>query len=376
MIVLQRFEQRRLVDDAAAGHVDHDRSRGNARELATPDHSGGLIGERRVKRDDCGLLEEGVERLRLLHSQRLESRLGDVRIVSENFHPECTGARGNFAADSSQPDDSKRASLELRAEQGRPVPSARMHRAVGPGDMAKERNDRAEEELDDGDRIAGRGVDHRDAERGCRVQCDVVDAYSGPANHLELRRVLQELFRDPRCAAPDDGIVVANAAKEVFLRKRGNFVDLESGIRGQYGYAFRIDFICHEHAILHFVSSIQFRHTFSSAPIITWFPLRTSGSWRRSGSSDSFVSHCVSDICAYRRPSSANRFASLSSSAITPNFCANRRSSPSDAGFSIRSTKCVRTRLSEKNRNAFRVSALFLMPNICTSRTSSPFDGA
>jgi len=59
-----------------------------------------------------------------------------------------------------------------------------------------------------------------------------------------------------------------------------------------------------------------------------------------------------------------NRFESRSISAGAPNFCAKRRSSPSDAARSFKSTKCVLIRRSAKNRNAARVSALLRIPNI------------
>jgi hypothetical protein len=45
----------------------------------------------------------------------------------------------------------------------------------------------------------------------------------------------------------------------------------------------------------------------------------------------------------------------------------NRRSSPSDAARSLRSTKWVLTRRSAKKRSAFLVSVLFFVPNTWTS---------
>jgi hypothetical protein len=50
-----------------------------------------------------------------------------------------------------------------------------------------------------------------------------------------------------------------------------------------------------------------------------------------------------------------------------PNFCAKRRSSPTDAAFSFKSTKCTLMRRSAKNRSAARVSELLRVPKTCTS---------
>src|SRR5688572_17211086 len=62
--------------------------------------------------------------------------------------------------------------------------------------------------------------------------------------------------------------------------------------------------------------------------------------------------------------------------ASTPKRSTKRRSSPRDAARSLKSTKCVLTRRSEKKRSALRVSASFLTPKICTSNESPLRDHA
>jgi hypothetical protein len=113
-------------------------------------------------------------------------------------------------------------------------------------------------------------------------------------------------------------------------------------------------------------------HVLSSGPMVKRLPLRTSGTLSNSGSSLSLSNHRSSESCAYRKPSSPNLLDSLSRREAVPNFCANLLSTPRDAGLSIRSTKWVLIRRSEKNRSAFRVSALFLIPKIWTSKAHSP----
>src|SRR5207249_1693637 len=100
---------------------------------------------------------------------------------------------------------------------------------------------------------------------------------------------------------------------------------------------------------------------------------RTSGMRSSNGSRLSFSSQRSSLRIAALRPSSAKRRDSRSIRAAMPNFWANRRSSPTDAARSFKSTKCALMRRSAKKRSAARVSALLRMPNICTSTAPNIF---
>src|SRR3989454_1416986 len=80
------------------------------------------------------------------------------------------------------------------------------------------------------------------------------------------------------------------------------------------------------------------------------------------GSRESFSSQRSSLSRAERSPSSPKRRDSRSTNALTPNFCAKRRSSPTDAACSFRSTKWTLMRRSAKKRSAARVSALLRTP--------------
>src|SRR5439155_1267450 len=105
----------------------------------------------------------------------------------------------------------------------------------------------------------------------------------------------------------------------------------------------------------------------SAGPTVSCCWRRTNGMRRRRGSRVSFSSQRSSESSAALSPSSVKRFASRSIRACTPNCCAKRRSSPSEAARSFRSTKCVVMRRSAKKRRAARVSALFRTPKIWTS---------
>ena len=66
--------------------------------------------------------------------------------------------------------------------------------------------------------------DHDPAARG-RVEIDVVDPHPGPADHLELRRFLDQAGVEVRAAADDDRVVVADPRGEVAVRVH---VDVEA----------------------------------------------------------------------------------------------------------------------------------------------------
>src|SRR5438445_10882442 len=115
------------------------------------------------------------------------------------------------------------------------------------------------------------------------------------------------------------------------------------------------------------LASDQARHAASAWPIVSSCWNRTRGIFRTAGSTLSFSSQRSSESRADWRPRSAYRLESWSISAWTPNLWAKRRSSPTEAARSFKSTKCVLMRRSAKKRRAARVSALFLRPKIWTS---------
>src|SRR3989441_2778799 len=101
-----------------------------------------------------------------------------------------------------------------------------------------------------------------------------------------------------------------------------------------------------------------------AAPIVSCCWLRTSGMHNSSGSMLSFSSQRSSLSTAECSPNSPKRRDSRSISALMPNFWAKRRSSPTDAARSFRSTKWTLMRRSAKKRSAVRVSALLRTPKI------------
>ena len=123
-----------------------------------------------------------------------------------------------------------------------------MHGGSGGGQLSQQTDHRAEEQFGNRDRVAGWRIDDGDAQRRGHVERDVVDADTGASDHLEFRAGLQQFGRDACGAATHDGIVIADAAQQVVLGERGQFVHLQRGFRGEEVYAFLVDIVGDEDA--------------------------------------------------------------------------------------------------------------------------------
>src|SRR5205085_12193382 len=160
-----------------------------------------------------------------LDAQDLEPLALHVRIERNDMHPKRVCARRYFAADASEADDAKGAATHFGAEKIAPLPSSRTHRVERARQMPNERQQRAEEQLGNGDRVATWGVDDGDAECGGRGKIDVVGADAGTPNHTELPRLAQQLARQLCRAASDKSIVLADLANQLTPRTGRSFID-------------------------------------------------------------------------------------------------------------------------------------------------------
>src|SRR5258708_5634709 len=111
MLAVQGFQQCLFVDDAAASHVHYDRLSGQPGKLSFADHASGFVSQWSVDGHDICLLEQHLERLYFLNTQRFEARLRDVRIVGYDVHSECPGAACDLSTNPSESNDSQRSSL-------------------------------------------------------------------------------------------------------------------------------------------------------------------------------------------------------------------------------------------------------------------------
>ena len=182
---LQRLEQRRLVDDAAARGVHHQHPRAHLREGGAAEHAGGVLGARHVDGDGVGALEQRVE------GDQLDVEIGDlllgqIGVVRDHLHAEPARAIGHDAADVAEADHAERAVEELHAHELVLLPVARLHRGRGLRDVARERDQQRDGVLGGRDVVAARRVHHDDAARGRGGDVDVVDADPGAPDHAQL----------------------------------------------------------------------------------------------------------------------------------------------------------------------------------------------
>ena len=141
-----------------------------------------------------------------------------VGIEGEDPHVQAAREPRHLPPDAAEADEAERLPGELVAGKPRAVPAAFLERGVGLGNRAREAEQETERVLrrrDDGG--LRRVRDHDSAPRG-RVEIDVVDPHPGPADHLELRRFLDQAGVEVRAAADDDRVVVADPRGEVAVR--------------------------------------------------------------------------------------------------------------------------------------------------------------
>ena len=81
--------------------------------------------------------------------------------------------------------------------------------------MTQKTDHDAEEKLGDGDGVSGGRIDYRDAQLGCRIERDVVDADAGATDDLEPCRRFENVGGDARRAPADKSVVGGNSRDQL-----------------------------------------------------------------------------------------------------------------------------------------------------------------
>ena len=198
--------QRRLVDDAAARHVDedgrplHDFELGGANEVARP----GV--ERAVYRDDVGPAQQLGQREGGVALLACDARGGGVAdLASEGL-----GQPRHLVADGAQPDDAPARAVQLVVGQGevelppRRGVGAALDVAVVVDAVAQQRDGGPERRLGHRvGRVSG-GVAHLDAQLGRSLEVDVVHPRRGDADEPERGQRAQRLAVEHHLVGDDD----------------------------------------------------------------------------------------------------------------------------------------------------------------------------
>ena len=174
------------VVDAAARHVDQNDAVFHGSVLIGAEHADGLVGLRKMHRDEIGqgkkLLHVVVKR----HAQLFSALGAAVGIVAHQMHAEGAGALGHQTADAAQAEDGKRLLIQLAATELAAGPLPRMHACIGLGGVARAGQHEAHGLLSGGDDIGSGGVAHDDTGFGRSLDVDVVHAHAGTADDAQL----------------------------------------------------------------------------------------------------------------------------------------------------------------------------------------------
>ena len=226
MALFQHLLQGRLVDQAAARAVDDSNSGLGLREILARQYIAGLVGERRVERDEIGAREQGVE-LDLLHPHVERPLRRQERIVGDHLHPEPQRPVGDDRADIAGADQAQCLARQLDAHEPVLLPFAVLGGAVGLGQLARQREHQSDGMFGGGYRIAERRVHDDDAAGRRGGDVDIVDADTGPTDDLEIGRRVEDVGRHLRRGADGKAIIVANDRLQFVLGEAGPLVDLD-----------------------------------------------------------------------------------------------------------------------------------------------------
>src|SRR5207248_272975 len=183
-----------LVDQLAAGGVDQTDAVFHLRERLLAERAAGLVCQRQVQAQEVGRAIDILRLLDALGAELAEALLGDERVVGDDAHPQPERPPRHLLADPAEAKHTQRLAVELDAAIARALPASLLQRRVGLRNVARECEQQADRVLGGGDDGRFRRVRDDDAPAGGGLDVDVVDAHSGPADHLQAVGALaQEL---------------------------------------------------------------------------------------------------------------------------------------------------------------------------------------
>ena len=228
---IKRCAQSRLVDQAAARAIDDAHALFHRRDRLGVDDVSGLLGQRRMQRDEIGALEQ-IVKLDLLDAEIHRALRRQERIIGDHPHAQAQRAVGDDRADIAGADDAERLAGDLDAHEAVLLPLAGLGRSVGLRDLPRQRQHQRDRVLGGGDRIAERRVHHDDALGRRRRDIDIVDADAGAADDLQVLGLLQNFRRHLGGGADREAVIVADDGGELVLvlAEIGLEIDLDAAI--------------------------------------------------------------------------------------------------------------------------------------------------
>ena len=189
------LRQRFLVDQPTAGGVDDDHARLGLGQRLLADQPGGLLGLRKVHRNEVGTAEQ------LVKGQQLDAELRGtrgryVRVIRDDVRAERGQSLRHQLADAAEPHHADGLAVNLGTGELRAFPRVLTQRCVGSRDLAGRGKQQRERMLGGTVDVRRRRVDHKHAASGGGVHVDVVQAHAGARDDLELGRGRENLGVD------------------------------------------------------------------------------------------------------------------------------------------------------------------------------------
>ena len=204
---LERGDKGGLVEQLAARRVDDPHSVAHPSDLLGADRSSRRFVQRQVERDEVGTRENVVERGGL-DTELAKALLGDVRVVADDFHLQAERPTRDLLADAAEAEHAEGLVGELHAAVPRAFPAALAERRVRLRDVARQRDEEADRVLGGRDDIRLGRVRNHDAASRCGVDVHIVDTDARASDHLENRRLREDLSRHLRGRPDDQGVGV------------------------------------------------------------------------------------------------------------------------------------------------------------------------
>ena len=142
------------------------------------------------------------------------------------FMPNDARALRDFLADAAEAGDAERLAAQLVAEKLLLLPLAGLHRLIGGGHHARQRQHQRAGVLGDADAVGARRVDDEDAAAAGGRHVDVVDAGAGAADDAQARRRGEQILGDLGRAAHEQRVGVGEVLGQIAGAAAGSGVDL------------------------------------------------------------------------------------------------------------------------------------------------------
>ncbi len=149
--------------------------------------------------------------------------------MGDQVHPEREGPLGHQLPDPSEADDSERLVGQLDTVPLRTLPSPGPQRRMGLRDVARLTQQERHGVLGRGQRVRLRSVDHHHAPRRRGGRVDVVEPDSGPSDHDEVRRGVEQVGGDLGRRPDDECVGTDDRLRHLVGRQIEPDVDIVSG---------------------------------------------------------------------------------------------------------------------------------------------------